>query len=237
MAEPTARTDDDDAEPQFGMVDVVEAFTAMRHEWRGQTKESRVMTDAVREAVTAIRELESTLSAAGPSGADDGTAEALAGTVAEIDHQLTRAVAAVGQWARRRADRKAADMRSLEERFGHMNAVARWFARPLLESVRELSAPPEGQAALAEGLDLVVARLRREMRQQGIERLDTPGEPFDATTMNAIGTVETADFPPGTVAEQLAPGYRWRGRLLRYADVRVAKEPAARGSASGPQRR
>jgi molecular chaperone GrpE (heat shock protein) len=41
--------------------------------------------------------------------------------------------------------------------------------------------------------------------------------------MRAIGAVESVDCPSGHVVEQLAPAYRWQGRLLRFADVRVAK--------------
>jgi molecular chaperone GrpE len=61
------------------------------------------------------------------------------------------------------------------------------------------------------------------MHEQGIERVDVQGKPFDADTMHAIGTVESADCPSGHVAEQLSPAYRWQGKLLRFADVRIAK--------------
>jgi len=60
------------------------------------------------------------------------------------------------------------------------------------------------------------------MHEQEIERLDVQGQPFDADTMHAIGTVASTACPPGSVAEQLSPAYRWQGQLLRFADVRVA---------------
>jgi molecular chaperone GrpE len=60
------------------------------------------------------------------------------------------------------------------------------------------------------------------MQDCKIERVETLGQPFDGHTMNAIGTLETTDQPPGCVAEQLSPGYVWEGRLLRFADVRVS---------------
>jgi molecular chaperone GrpE (heat shock protein) len=61
------------------------------------------------------------------------------------------------------------------------------------------------------------------MNDRDIDRLDTEGSEFDANTMRAIGAVESVDCPSGHVVEQLAPAYRWQGRLLRFADVRVAK--------------
>ncbi|MCP4512080.1 MAG: nucleotide exchange factor GrpE [Fuerstiella sp.] len=61
------------------------------------------------------------------------------------------------------------------------------------------------------------------MDENEIERLDTLSLPFDAEVMNSIGTIESADLPPGHVGQQLSPGYRWRGNLLRFADVRISK--------------
>jgi molecular chaperone GrpE len=40
--------------------------------------------------------------------------------------------------------------------------------------------------------------------------------------------VDTVDYPSGTVAQLLQPGYLMHDRLLRPALVGVAKEPAER---------
>ena len=47
--------DDLDDIPEFGLVDVIEAFTAMRHEWRGQTREGRELAAAVAASTTQIQ--------------------------------------------------------------------------------------------------------------------------------------------------------------------------------------
>ena len=109
--------------------------------------------------------------------------------------------------------------------FEGMGAVARWFARPLLMFLADQRATRESSAenAAVEGLNLVLARFRRTMHEQQIERIDVLGRAFDGETMNAIGMAESADYPSGHVAEQISPCYRWRGQLLHYADVRVAK--------------
>jgi molecular chaperone GrpE len=59
------------------------------------------------------------------------------------------------------------------------------------------------------------------MNEHHIQRFDALGQAFDAETMNAIGTVESHEYPAGHVAEQLSPSYRWRENLLRFAEVRV----------------
>jgi molecular chaperone GrpE (heat shock protein) len=106
-----------------------------------------------------------------------------------------------------------------------MNAVTRWFARPLLMFIAEQRsihrAATENPAI--EGLNLVLARLRRVMNERGIERIDVEEAEFDANTMHAIGTVESAECPSGHVVEQLSPTYRWQGQVLRFAEVWVAK--------------
>ncbi|MGH7201627.1 MAG: nucleotide exchange factor GrpE [Planctomycetaceae bacterium] len=223
----------DETPPQFGMVDVVEAFTAMRHEWRGQTKESRALAEQIQAAVTSLQSLEAKRLARAADSRPEDSAESnesneskqLAELIAQTDHQLSRAVAAITQWEADRRLREAADAQAIERYFAGMNAVARWFARPLLRFIAEQHPVPEPTAEnpAIEGLSLVLARLRRMMKEHHIERLDAEGQVFDAATMNAIGTVASPDCPSGHVAEQLSPAYRWQGRLLRFADVRVAK--------------
>ncbi|HTN04268.1 nucleotide exchange factor GrpE [Planctellipticum variicoloris] len=217
----------DEAPPQFGAVDIVEAFTAMRHEWRGQTKESRALAEQIQAAVTNLQSLESKLlvRAADSRPDDSAAARQLALLIVETDHQLSRAVAAIAQWERNRRLREEADANAVDLYFAGMNGVARWFARPLLTFVveqRRVQSPAAENPAI-EGLNLVLTRLRRAMNDRDIDRLDTEGSEFDANTMRAIGAVESVDCPSGHVVEQLAPAYRWQGRLLRFADVRVAK--------------
>ena len=138
---------------------------------------------------------------------------------------LTRAIAAIAQWEASREARDAAESQAIEGYFAGMGRVARWFARPLFAFVAQQrqAASPAGENPAIEGLNLVLARLRRAMRDLDIDRIDVLGTPFDATIMNAIGGVASQTYPAGCVAEQLAPAYRWRGELLRYADVRVAQ--------------
>jgi molecular chaperone GrpE (heat shock protein) len=212
----------DDAPPEFGLVDIVEAFTAMRHEWRGQTKESRMVAESVQAAATNIQELKAKLLALTASSSTD-VSRKLAELIADTDNQLTRAVAAAQQSELNRRRREASESKAIQHYFLGMNAIARWFARPLLTFVTEQRHANEQTTdnPAVEGLNLLLARLRRMMQEHQIQRIDALGKAFDAETMNAIGTVESQDYSSGYVAEQLSPSYRWRGSLLRFADVRV----------------
>jgi molecular chaperone GrpE (heat shock protein) len=227
-------------EPSFGALDIVEAFTAMRHEWRGQTKESRALVELVETAASRLQSLEAKLLASVAENRADDSDEArkLALLIAESDYQLSRAIAATAQWDVNRTTREDADTNAAERFFEGMGRVARWFARPLMTFVAEQRAarPSARENPALEGLNLMLARLRRGMHERGIERIETQGMPFDAETMRAIGTIPAGstaagntgtgslavDCPVGHVAEQLSPAYLWHGRLLRFADVRVA---------------
>lgn len=216
----------DAAPPQFGIVDMVEAFTAMRHEWRGHTKESRALAEQIQAAVANLKSLEAKLLAVADSRPEEPSpSKPLAQLIAETDHQLSRAATALAHWETTRSLRETADARAIERYFAGMSAISRWFARPLLTFIAEQRPVQEATAQdpAVEGLNLVLARLRRAMSEHRIERFDTLGQPFDATTMHAIGTIDSQDCPSGYVAEQLSPAYRWQGQILRFADVRVAK--------------
>jgi molecular chaperone GrpE len=65
------------------------------------------------------------------------------------------------------------------------------------------------------------AALFSVLEREGLEKIDHAGEPFDPTCHDAVAH-EPADGEEGQeVAEVLRAGYRWRGRVLRPAMVKV----------------
>src|SRR5438128_2008654 len=97
--------------PRFGAVDIVEAFTAMRHEWRGQTKECRALAEQIQAAAAMLESLASKPAAAAAETRTDDSpeAKALAMILVETDHQFSRAAAAIALWEANRKIREAAD--------------------------------------------------------------------------------------------------------------------------------
>ncbi len=59
----------------------------------------------------------------------------------------------------------------------------------------------------------------------GVEGFRAQGEPFDPTRHEAMQRLPTDAVPPGRVAEEIAPGWLFKGRLLRPALVAVAVAP------------
>jgi molecular chaperone GrpE len=84
-------------------------------------------------------------------------------------------------------------------------------------------AAAHGQASEGAGDD-PVSPLRDQLvgllAKEGLSRIDPGGEAFDPTEHDAVAH-EPGDGGEPVVAETLRAGYRWHGRLLRAAMVRV----------------
>jgi len=77
--------------------------------------------------------------------------------------------------------------------------------------------------AVIDGVRLVHDNLMKALKDAGLEQVDALGQPFDPTVHEALLQQPTDDFPPGTVVDQVARGYRLRDRVLRPARVIVSK--------------
>jgi molecular chaperone GrpE len=64
------------------------------------------------------------------------------------------------------------------------------------------------------------------LQQQGVERIEATGQPFDPDQHEAVDTVEVEPEKDGLVVSQMRPGYRVGGQLLRPAMVRVGRAVA-----------
>ena len=79
-------------------------------------------------------------------------------------------------------------------------------------------APP----SLAEGLKAIYRRFVNLLEQQGVTPIQSSGGPFNPRVHEAIDSVRSDKYEPGTVVEEMQRGYRWSDELLRPARVRVA---------------
>jgi molecular chaperone GrpE len=83
---------------------------------------------------------------------------------------------------------------------------------------------------LRHSLDSVLAgyamssqRLQRTLDQLGMEPVPAVGEAFDPEVMEVVEVVVEPERFGTIVLDEVRRGYLWRGRVLRYAQVRVAK--------------
>jgi molecular chaperone GrpE len=82
----------------------------------------------------------------------------------------------------------------------------------------------DGDDVSAEGKALVAGStlLADTLAREGLERIDDAGEGFDPTTHEAVEHASGDGAPDGPIVDAvLRAGYRWKGRVIRPAMVRV----------------
>jgi molecular chaperone GrpE len=122
--------------------------------------------------------------------------------------------------------------RVLREQTRAVDLAAEPLVRKLLEVMDEFDLAlmhaekqPEFDRFL-HGVELVYAKLKEILRQEGLERIEAQGKPFDPEHHEALlesqGADDTPDGEP-VVVDVLRPGYTLRGQVIRPAGVKVAR--------------
>lgn len=72
------------------------------------------------------------------------------------------------------------------------------------------------------GMEMIYNSLWEALTKLGVEAIGTAGEPFDPLLHNAVLHVEDDTIGENTVQEVFQKGYQMKGKVLRYAMVKVA---------------
>lgn len=94
---------------------------------------------------------------------------------------------------------------------------------PVIEHLERAQQASAGDAAIFEGLRVVLAEFFAVLKRHGVERVPTVGEAFDPSRHEAVAVVPAAGVEENTVVEEVRPGFMREGRLLRAASVVVAQ--------------
>ncbi len=94
-----------------------------------------------------------------------------------------------------------------------------------LEMAEKHIAQAKDFKAVQEGVDMIQLQIQKFLKDIGLERIKAVGEKFDPHMHEAIETEESKDGEDGLIVAELKPGYRFNGRLLRPAMVRIVKRP------------
>ena len=205
--------------PEFGIVDLVDAFTALRHEYRSHVRQNREVGETIQQAVEKITRVAD--SGAGESTSPDP--HKLIMTMIDLDIQLSRAIDAVTRSDEVRRQRAAAATADFQRSVQSLSPIGRYFAAGLIRSHhQQVVEPSDATSPIADGLIILAGKVTDALVAAGVEKIETTGQPFDGTLMRSVGVVENTDVPPGHVAQELSPAYRNADRVLQFANVRVA---------------
>ena len=81
----------------------------------------------------------------------------------------------------------------------------------------------EAIKSVIEGIDLIAQSVVSTFEKIGIKKIDSLNEKFDHNLHQAMMEIENDELDPGTIVQELIPGYTLHDRLLRPAMVGVSK--------------
>ncbi len=81
----------------------------------------------------------------------------------------------------------------------------------------------EDKEAVMDGICMVSKEFHRILEGNGVEKIKTVGEEFDPNVHEAVFMEETDKYPEGAVVGEVRGGYMLNERLLRPAQVKIAK--------------
>ena len=92
------------------------------------------------------------------------------------------------------------------------------------------NAQDNSMASIKMGIEMVHNQLKSTLKEAGLQEIDALGKEFDPIWHEAVSQKETDEAKEGEVIEQARKGYKLNDRLIRPANVIVAKAVSSDGS-------
>jgi molecular chaperone GrpE len=159
-----------------------------------------------------------------------GRIEDLAGTLLQKEEEVAGLRDGL---LRERAELENFKKRMTRERSEALRYASEPLIRELLPLIDNLerALTAEGSAdAVREGVEMVARQFEEILGRVGVQRLEARNQPFDPSEHEALAHVESTRAEPGHVLDEHLAGYRLHDRLLRPAQVTVAKAPGSEGN-------
>jgi molecular chaperone GrpE len=168
------------------------------------------MVDDVTGEDTPVTEVDDRTAKAGDDDGGDAVAEDLEALLAERDQFKDIAL------------RLQADFENYRKRqqANVSDEIDRATGRLVEQLLPVLDACEAGFAHGADGIEPIWSALIGALQKQGLEAMDAAGQPFDPAEHDAV-IHEPGEGDEPVVAEVLRTGYRWKGKTLRAAMVKV----------------
>lgn len=150
-------------------------------------------------------------------------------TQAEYDQVKQERDQLMDRMARMQADFDNARKRDAKERgefrdFAIGNVVEQIL--PVLDNFQLAMKANGSPEQFRSGVELILRQMEETIKQLGVQTVVTVGVPFDPHMHEALGSVETVEYPDHHVIEEVRAGYRIKDKLLRPALVRIAVNSA-----------
>ncbi|WP_280768516.1 nucleotide exchange factor GrpE [Salipaludibacillus daqingensis] len=85
----------------------------------------------------------------------------------------------------------------------------------------KIDAQSDETKSLLQGMEMVYRQMKEALKNEGIEAIDSVGQPFDPHVHQAVMQVESDEYEPNVVVEEMQKGYMLKDRVIRPAMVKV----------------
>ena len=134
---------------------------------------------------------------------------------AELQDRLLRRMAEFENF-RKRVEREKAELRD----FTTMEVIRQ--VLPFLDDIERALRAETSDKDYARGMELVVQGFTAELQKQGLEPIQTAGQKFDPHEHHALEMQPAPEAEEQAILAEFQKGYKFRGKLVRPALVRVA---------------
>lgn len=227
-----------------GMLQMIESFTALRHELKLQTKGLRGLQEevqtrhgsldaAVQEFQTNCRDVRQAA-----QEASQNAAKPLILSLLDLDESISQAVKTMTTVPQRPASTPpptAQVQGELDREFQRLPKWKRMWLSEFWDRIQghllhwhrqePVSAPNDTtvEDSLAAGMRILQSRIQRALTEANVERILSVGQRVNPHEMRVVEVVQDSATSPETVIEEIRAGYRWNGQLIRVAEVRATK--------------
>ncbi|MEW6049801.1 MAG: nucleotide exchange factor GrpE [Candidatus Zixiibacteriota bacterium] len=145
--------------------------------------------------------------------------EQLQSRVAELEDRLLRTAAEYENYRKRTLRQADEQIRAANDRLlGELLEVMDNFERALSHINEKTDAD-----SLQKGMELIYNQLGALLKRYDVVPIEAIGQKFDPALHDAMLQVESTTYEEGTVAMEMARGYRQADRVLRHSKVGVSK--------------
>ena len=119
--------------------------------------------------------------------------------------------------------------RAAEERISAVNSAKASMVRSMLPALEALGLAvmyASDDDPIGQGVKMVGRQFADALKSEGVTAIEADvGAEFNPLEHEAQGTEETSEYPSGHITKIIQPGYKLQDRVIRPAQVIVARDP------------
>ena len=180
-----------------------------------------------------LKESENGMATDAPQKTDAGSHEAApmdaAPERAELDLVREERDQLMERLARLQAEFENTRRREVKERADLRDYAVQHAVEPFLSVMDNFQLALKSDGTLEQlraGVELILKQMEEALKKLHVQEVETVGKQFDPRVHEALGSIETKEFPDHQVMEEIRKGYCIREKLLRPALVRIASNKA-----------